>query len=338
MTVRHYSPPPIEDASPPTKRVLLHLLEVKGESPELYAALGTLALRDSFYAEAKEHLKRALELNPELSKMRTNLGVVHVSLSEMADAEVQFREALLHDPSLEIATLELVELLLSRGEHEQSLRMIERILQTKNRKSLAELNYKAGVCADALEQKERARKYFEQAALEKLDEALMWLANDDVDRARSEIREGNVINAGRILSKAYQREPMLFSGSAGAVTLLNELRLMTIPEDSTQGVTPLYLFLLQEFLKLGIGWEVFEEYGELEKALELWKERIKKRSSYPYGQYRVGIILAFLGSYMESFDALDLCKSQLPAKKQMLLKLDRVMSTIEAARAKFEYV
>ena len=325
---KHYSTPPIPDATPPTERVLKHLLEIEPDSADIHAALGTVYLRDEEFQSAVESLKVALKLNPELSKMRTNLGISLLMLEEESEAEVQFREALIHDPSLEIATLQLVELLFKRGEYESSLKMIERALLNK---STTELNVQAGVCSSALEQTEKAKSYFDKAVKDAHPVALTWLAEFECKQGKELILSEKLIEGVEVLSNAYNRSPMVFTSDTKTVALLAEItkidtsRFLKLESAS-------YVALIKKLLRLGVIWEVFAKEQELEQGIETWEAGIRKRGSYPYGQYRLGIIQAFQGKFMESLDSLDICRAQLPVKKAQILKLAEVVDAISEVR------
>jgi tetratricopeptide (TPR) repeat protein len=329
MVPKHYSPPPIPDATPPTKRVLEHLLLETPESSEIHSSLGTLYLRSEDYGRAISSFKTALKINPELSRMRTNLGIALRIEGEFAEAESQFREALIHDAKLEIATLELVELLLKKKDYEQALKMLERVLSAT---STAELHAKAGECASALGQTEKAQTYFTKAAEGEHPVALSWLAEFDVRKGKALIFAGEVISGVEILSNAFHRSPVVFTGDTKTVALLAELTKLKIEDVSPKVEEKAYFELVKKFLSLGVVWEVFERFPDLEKSRVAWSESIKKRSSYPYGNYRLGIILAYQGKFMESLDALDLCRAQLPVKKQQIIKLEGVIQGIEEVR------
>ena len=325
---KHYSTPPIPDATPPTARVLMHLLETEPNSAEINAALGTVYLRAKEFEIAIGILKTALKLNPELSKMRTNLGICLQMLGEDGEAEIQYREALIHDPSLEIATLQLIELLLKKGDYEGSLKMLERALINK---STTELNVMAGVCSSALDQTEKAKSYFDRGVKDGHPIALAWLAEYEIRQGRDLISGGSLIEGVDVLSRAYNRAPVVFTGDTKAVQLLAEVIKIDTSSYST-GENKDYISLLKKLLKLGVVWEVFSKQEELEKNAETWEAGIRKRGNYPYGQYRLGIIQAFQGKYMESLDSLDICRAQLPVKKAQILKLAEVVDAIGEIR------
>lgn len=337
---KHYPAPPIEDAIPPTERVLVHLLEEQGDRAELYAALGTVQLRKGDLNDAKRSLKKALELDGKLSRMRTNLGVVLMELSEKESAVEQFKEALLHDPALEYATFHLATILEQKEDYEGALKLVERYFQNQgggkaNRKGvkggevLPELHLLAGKAAQITGFKDQAREYFEMAAKADLDEAKAWLIAADVEKAREILRTDGIVSAVKTLSRAYEYSPTVFTSSRTVGESLSEL-VKDLPSEQTTDRDP-YLLLLNELLELGIAAEVFSEKDNLSSEEERWEGSVSGKN-YPYGNYRLGIVYALQGKFMEALDELDVCKGKLPPKKQQLLKLDKVVERIEKVR------
>jgi tetratricopeptide (TPR) repeat protein len=316
----HYPAPPIEEAVPPTERVLLHLLEERGVSSELLFSLGNVLLRKGRVDEALKHYRQALDLDEQQPKLRVNIGVALQSLGRTEEAEQNYREALLQDSTLELALLHAGELLADKGDYEAILKLIERSQRAVSTKRLFELG---AISAEKLGDIIKAKSYYRQAADLGSEISLAWLARYESAQAVTAFDEHGLLATARALHTVYKRAPEIFSREVSLRELTER-----VEAEKAEGA---YLQTLIILSALGIVAECFEEEEALNEAEAYWGRAIEARGgSYPYGNYRRGIVYAFQGKWKRAYDELDLCRSKLPEKKQRLLKLGPLMEKISA--------
>lgn len=316
----HYPAPPIEEAVPPTERVLLHLLEERGVTPDLLFSLGNVVLRKGRIDEALKHYRQSLELNEQQPKLRVNIGVALQSLGRDDEAEQYYRAALIQDPTLELALLHAGEVLSGKGEHDTVLKLIERSYRVVSTKRLTEL---AALSAERVGDLQKAESYYRQAAEFRSELALAWLARHEANQALISFENVGLLNTVRSLHASFERAPEIFAREVSLKELADKL-------PAIEGDDP-YLKMLTVLAELCLAAECFEEESSLVDAESYWTQAIEERQgSYPYGNYRRGIVYAFQGRWERAVDELDLCRSKLPEKKQRLLKLGLLIEKVSA--------
>lgn len=339
----HYAAPPIEEAVPPTERVLLHLIDERGESEELLFSLGNVVLRKGRPEEALKNFKRALELNTHSPRLRTNIGVAYMLLGNVGDAEQHFRQALMQEPNLEIPLLHLGTLLEERGDRDDALKVLEKYLKGRRVPKAALL---AGRCAAALGDEKRAEDFYRVASADGFEEAIGWLLAADAKRARAVYERNDVIECCRILNSAYERAPGLFSRDQRVQDILRELSKLEREKgsvasaannvrsavDETAKSKAVYVYCIHGFLEICIVPEVFVDFESLEQAEKRWNRTLQEQRSYPYGNYRRGIVYAFEGKFTDALNEFDICRGKLPEKKQKILKLYQVIDLVTELR------
>jgi len=330
QTPEHYPAPPVEEAIPPTERVLLHLIEERGEEADLLFSLGNVVFRKGRAVEALRLYRAALLKDAGSAKLKTNIAIVLESLGELVEAEQFYREALIQDASLELALRNLAQILESRNDFESALKLVERSQHLVSSARVSEL---AGRAADGIGETDKARRYFEAAASLGSEYGLKWLAADDTRQALRELDEehpSSLIEVGRKLHAAYERSPDIFVREQRVQELLRLLseKKLQYSADSYQSV----LIVLQQLALLP---ECFEEREDLKTSESYWAKAIDSQKSYPYGNYRRGIILGMLGEYEKALSELDLCQSKLPEKKQRMLRLVPLTDSIRSIATAF---
>jgi len=128
MVPEHHSHDPIPEATPPTERVLLYLLSQKTDWNLLFA-LGNLALRRLDLDGAEEFFQRALELNSEDFRVRTNLAIAFSLQGKIEAAKKNLKEVIIRSPD-QIAYFALADILRNEGKREEAFQLLERMLRT----------------------------------------------------------------------------------------------------------------------------------------------------------------------------------------------------------------
>ncbi len=100
-------------------------------SAEAHKALGTYYYKVWQFKKAKEHLRRALQLNTTLAVARANLGTTYLYLGEFEKAEQEYRLAYENDPTLYLALWLLARFYLGLNNFLQAEASIQRVLQSK---------------------------------------------------------------------------------------------------------------------------------------------------------------------------------------------------------------
>lgn len=104
-------------------------LEYNPRFTEAWVNLGLVELKRGNFALARKHLRRARDLNPDLPAPHHALGLLCESEARDADAEEHYRDALKVDPGFVPARVNLARKMFERGAYEearaQSLRLIE---------------------------------------------------------------------------------------------------------------------------------------------------------------------------------------------------------------------
>lgn len=98
------------------------ILEEDSQRPNVQVFLAGLLIRQDRLEEAKESLRSALAMNPDLPGSHRQLGMVLDRLGEHAEAERAFRAAVNRDPQDATARLLLGRWLLDQGRDEEAVR------------------------------------------------------------------------------------------------------------------------------------------------------------------------------------------------------------------------
>ena len=110
----------------------------KNHIRQMAASWGELAdalARTRWFEEAIEQYHRALEMDPDSAKVRTNLGAALMSLSRDNEAVAELQRALLGDPAYAPAHLNLGLLLGFRGQTQSARSHLLRALKTSDERS-----------------------------------------------------------------------------------------------------------------------------------------------------------------------------------------------------------
>ena len=97
-------------------RLARHALRRLGDDPESYDVLGQAAAARGATAQAIEHYRKALELNPRYADAHANLGIELLRLDQFGEALGHLQEAVALDPALAHAQMHLGLALAARGE------------------------------------------------------------------------------------------------------------------------------------------------------------------------------------------------------------------------------
>ena len=97
---------------------------------EVHNVVGATFLAAGQTARARNHMRLAAELEPDLILPKLNLARLARAEGHMASAQAQYRTVLEQFPHHAIAALELTDLLLREGNHEEALDHIRRVLET----------------------------------------------------------------------------------------------------------------------------------------------------------------------------------------------------------------
>lgn len=93
----------------------------RGKAVSDYVRLGTAYISQGNYERAREHLRRALEINPDSPQALATLGLVHQSDGERSLAEETFREAIENDPSYTRGRVYFGTFLYNQGRFEEAV-------------------------------------------------------------------------------------------------------------------------------------------------------------------------------------------------------------------------
>lgn len=117
---------------------------------------GKILLKQSSSTEAKECFERAVRLNPNSVKTRTNLGVAYLSIGEESSALSEWKKAAELDPTAAKPLFNSGVLLMKKGDFSGALQMFEQTVKLND----TELKYDSlvawGICLKRLNQPDRA--------------------------------------------------------------------------------------------------------------------------------------------------------------------------------------
>jgi Flp pilus assembly protein TadD/peroxiredoxin len=135
-----------------------------GQQPDSWLAqysLGTLFLRNHQWSDARQHLMRALQLNPNYGLCLTNLGVLAAQQGEYQEAEAYFNRALGLNPLDSLALQNLAEVYRVERRWSDAERILARAMRADP--ASATLCYILGMVYADQGDKDRAGQYLEQA-------------------------------------------------------------------------------------------------------------------------------------------------------------------------------
>src|SRR5262249_21380742 len=89
---------------------------------------GWTAQSQSWYAEAAESLRKALDLRPDADNVRLSLAEIQVVLSQFADAQGHFERLRERQPDNPSVLFGLARCRAGRGDKEQALLLLDRVL------------------------------------------------------------------------------------------------------------------------------------------------------------------------------------------------------------------
>ncbi len=96
---------------------------------EIHNMLGLVALRNNERTLAMSHLKKSLELDPNIVSARMNLGLVYLKYQQLDSAEKQFKDVLVHFPGHADAKLHLAIIDSQMGRYKQALAVFNDTLE-----------------------------------------------------------------------------------------------------------------------------------------------------------------------------------------------------------------
>jgi Flp pilus assembly protein TadD len=156
---------------------------------------------------AREHLQQAVDLDPNVSGARYNLGVVLAHLKDAAGAKAQLQKALELGASEAEIHFQLAQVLRTLGENEQAaeqLKLYQAGLQERNRRSLAASKTAQGDKEIATGSAEKAAVFYREALEATPDDGkLNFKLAVALDRA------GDITTERATLEKAVQVDPDL---------------------------------------------------------------------------------------------------------------------------------
>ena len=118
-------------------------------------------LNENKLDEARVHLEKALELNPEYAEGYCNLGLILLNNGEFSEAEKYFQISLLKDDNMVEAYFNLGCSFQERNDYEKALSFFKEVILREPDNALTYL--KMGFCAQPLERIDDARVFFEEA-------------------------------------------------------------------------------------------------------------------------------------------------------------------------------
>lgn len=157
---------------------------------------GTGLLKQERLEEAVTEFQRAVELDPEYTAARLNLGYLYDRLGRLEEAMAEYRKVIELDPGNLLARNNLGVLYNSKGLHEDAIREFEEVLRLNPSDATAQKNLEiarknSGIVQEREERIARARKAVEAnptnprasydlariyAAFDEKEQAMEWLA------------------------------------------------------------------------------------------------------------------------------------------------------------------
>ncbi|PAV26304.1 type IV pilus biogenesis/stability protein PilW [Tamilnaduibacter salinus] len=128
-----------------------------------YVRLGTAYISQGNYERAREHLRRALEIDPESSEALATLGLVHQSDGEHALAEQSYRQALDNDPSYTRGRVYFGTFLYNQGRFDEAVSQFKRASTDTDYNDRASVFQSLGKSYEALEQNADATSAYRRA-------------------------------------------------------------------------------------------------------------------------------------------------------------------------------
>jgi len=166
-----------------------------------YLKNGIANIKEENYEEAMEDLVKARELDSNSSTAAYYLGIAYKKIQDYSKAKVNLKDALLLEPKVKEAVVELADVLYQLGETEEALKELE----SAEREGIesAQTSFLKGLILSALGKRAEAIESFKKS--KSLDEKLTTSA--DYQIAMATLQEGNLSEAREILKEIVIRDP-----------------------------------------------------------------------------------------------------------------------------------
>jgi tetratricopeptide (TPR) repeat protein len=323
--IPHYSHEPIEEATPPTERVLEHLLEQNSGDGNLHFALGNVFFRRGEFDRAEKEYRLALESLPWNQKLRTNLGLTLSVLDRKNEAENILKEVILAEP-LPYAYEELGKIAEEKNDRDEAIIIFERLLRIDPYSDVAGLKLGELLVSADPDRAERLLQEVLKRGLYRV-EAELHLSSLYALRAETFARKGDFVSAARelrILSNDFiegeHRSLLAYEAQKSIQALAQALR-ETVP---LQPRDP-YDEFLNVILSEGVGGRFFEEKEQLESSLVKWRDILKGEEDYLYARLKIAIVHAYMGNYLDAESELRQVADRLPSKKHEQFALNELL-------------
>jgi tetratricopeptide (TPR) repeat protein len=137
------------------------VIAAKPNEPEAYYNLGTLYLRKSAFAEARQYLEQTVKLRPNYPEAWNNLGMIAAQQGQTGEAIRNFRQSLLQRPDYAIALLNLGNVYRREGNFAEAEKLLKRALALEPENP--EVHYNLGMLYARQEQLQLASQYLQRA-------------------------------------------------------------------------------------------------------------------------------------------------------------------------------
>jgi tetratricopeptide (TPR) repeat protein len=137
------------------------LVQRQPESPLLHANLGEALRTLGRHDEARDHLKKAVELDASMAQAWNSLGLLARDQRRHTDAEAAYREAIRLQPQFTAAYINLGDVLQLRGRHDLAMECYQRSLSLDPRR--VESRRRVGQLLQHCRRFDEARRFYESA-------------------------------------------------------------------------------------------------------------------------------------------------------------------------------
>ncbi len=189
-----------------SERLWRHALALDERSSFAHNNLGLALAERGEFAEAINHIRRAVEIDPKFVEAHTNLGNFLAQRGSPEEAISHLRQALAIDPAFANAHNTLGNILADRGEPDRAIEHFRKVLQTNPKSAIAYYNL-GRVLAKRGDLEEAIEVYRKALEINPLDPdahnnlGLLLASRGNLDQAIEQFREALRVNPS--YAKAY---------------------------------------------------------------------------------------------------------------------------------------
>ena len=342
-----YHPPRSADDLGSTTEELEAQLLVKPDDANVLFALGNQYFRKGSAEKAVAVYNRLLALDARQAEVRNNLAIAYMQLGDAERAVNELKAALSDNSELVFPYLNLARIYESSGDEERAMHAARKAaaLDDQSGTALAFI----GECLERNGEIDQAVDYYQRAldALEDKDAVLLRLTRINFLKGKERFELGCFEDSFSIWAKARQSYgPLLWTDRE----LAQSMRVLIRKFKSERGIERsfaeyanslkrdpaetggLYRLFLRFLFTVELVDECFEQESCLAEAERYWRAQAETEGRPPYANFRLALILVYLGQIEEALAQLKLCQDICMPKKHYSLKLKEIFNFVRMVR------